>query len=277
MMAKTLLAVVLCLGCTAPRPVHVGTTQDAAGLVDTAADVGGTDATDVADESAPDVLADAHDAAADVPADATSSTCCTTNFDCPKGERCVGQFTDKGGVCKPIPAWGSCWDFNDCVPSQECQAWFVCPCNGGCKNPDLLGQCVGSTGGCCTTTGVCPGGEECFLLSGIGWSTCLAKPEPGRCWQPSDCPAGQTCEGAGFCPCNTFCDGASYQGPGVCTPPAPACTPILPAWVLETCDAANLVVWDGSQCVATCPGCCGCAPFCSKTFGSIGACLTACH
>ena len=151
----------------------------------------------------------------------------------------------------------------------------MCPCDADCDSKDQIGQCTGADAGCCTGAGVCAAGLQCMPLSGIGYSTCVAKPEPGRCWKTSECPSGQTCQGASFCPCNNDCDGG-YFGPGVCTSPPPACTALKPEWVLEVCNAADLVVWNGKQCVGTCVGCCGCEPFCDKTFASMAACKAAC-
>lgn len=199
--------------------------------------------------------------------------CCTTDFDCELGERCAGDGTP-GGVCKPVPVWGSCWDGNDCSPTQTCEGASVCPCDADCDVPDTVGACVGGDSGCCTGAEVCPAGYQCMPLSGIGWSTCVATPEPGRCWADTDCPANHTCEGAAFCPCNADCD-MDYEGTGVCTPPS-GCMPIQTPWVKEWCDAASLVIWDGAKCVETCPGCCECKPFCDKTFPNVEACQTAC-
>lgn len=200
--------------------------------------------------------------------------CCASDFDCAKGQRCVGKGAGPG-VCKPVPAWGGCWDGNDCAPTQKCQGGQVCGCDADCGAPDKLGQCTGPDNGCCSGSLVCPAGQQCLALSGIGWSTCVAKPAPGRCWKDADCAAGLNCHGAAFCPCSADCD-MGYQGPGVCVPPAPACAPIQLAWVQEICNAKGLVVWDGSACVATCPGCCGCEPFCDKTFETMAACQAAC-
>ncbi len=201
--------------------------------------------------------------------------CCTSDFGCAKGERCVGLGGGGVGVCKPVPAWGGCWDGNDCSPSQKCQGGQVCGCAMDCGVPDKLGQCAGSDSGCCSGALVCPAGQQCLPLSGIGWSTCVAKPAPGQCWKNADCPSGQSCHGAAFCPCNSDCD-MPYQGPGICVPPAPACAPIQLGWVKEICNAKGLVVWDGSKCVATCPGCCGCEPFCDKTFATMAECQASC-
>lgn len=203
--------------------------------------------------------------------------CCAKDQDCGVGERCVGNGSGNSGVCKPVPAWGGCWDGNDCTPTQKCVGGAVCPCDADCDGPDTVGGCQGDDSGCCTGAGNCPKGAQCQAFSGIGWSTCVALPEPGRCWKNTDCPVGHPCKGAAVCPCGNDCD-KGYAGPGVCTPPAGAgCTPIQPKWVAEICDAASLVVWTGSQCAATCPGCCGCEPFCDATFPSIAACQAACQ
>ena len=199
--------------------------------------------------------------------------CCTTDFDCGEGERCVGS--GDVGVCKPVPKWGQCWDGNDCSPSQTCEGGTICACDADCEKPDSLGTCTGGDQGCCTGAGVCPDGMGCAALSGIGWSTCVATPDPGRCWSDADCPAGNTCHGQAFCPCNMDCD-MDYEGPGVCTPPGDACTPIKAEWVLEWCDAASVVIWNGTSCQGTCPGCCECKPFCDKTFATMEACEAAC-
>lgn len=204
---------------------------------------------------------------------AASLDCCTTDWDCELGERCVGNGTGNG-ICKPVPAWGSCWDGNDCTPTQTCEGGSVCSCDADCDQEDTLGTCKGGDSGCCTGAQVCPAGFQCMPLSGIGWSTCVATPEPGRCWSNQDCPSGHTCEGAAFCPCSSDCD-MSYEGPGVCKPPT-GCTPLETAWVTEICDAKSLALWDGTKCVQTCPGCCGCEPFCDKTFESLDACQATC-
>lgn len=199
--------------------------------------------------------------------------CCTSDWDCEPGQRCVGDGAGTG-ICKAAPAWGSCWDGNDCAPTQTCEGAHVCPCDADCDQPDTLGTCSGPDSGCCTGAGACPAGAQCMPYSGVGWSTCVPVPETGRCYTADDCPAGHTCQGAGVCPCNMDCD-MGYEGPGVCVPPA-GCTPLKTSWVQEICDAASLVLWDGSQCVGTCPGCCGCEPFCDLTFPSMEACEAAC-
>ncbi len=251
---------------TAPDTTASDTTApDTTAADTTAADTTAADAT-AADTTVADTTA----------ADAAGGGCCMTSFDCPPGDRCVGNGGPGFGVCKATPAWGACWSGDDCSPTQTCSGGFVCPCDASCDQADALGTCQGGDDGCCTGAGVCPAGSQCMALSGIGWSTCVAKAEPGRCWHNSDCAAGDTCEGASFCPCSMDCDGG-YEGPGVCTPPAPACTAIKPAWVKEWCNAASLVIWDGSSCVGTCPGCCACEPFCDETFTTMASCKATCQ
>jgi len=58
---------------------------------------------------------------------------------------------------------------------------------------------------------------------------------------------------------------------------ASGCAAIEPSWVKETCDAASIVIFDGEKCIATCPGCCECGPFCDLAFNSVAACEAACQ
>jgi hypothetical protein len=134
---------------------------------------------------------------------------------------------------------------------------------------------------CCRGPGDCGPDEVCAQASGSGHSgfgVCANRPEDGRCWTSADCGLGQGCLGAGLCPCQADCD-MEYAGTGVCAPlagPGGACATVNPDWVAEVCDAASVVVFDGVSCVATCPGCCGCEPFCSLTFPTIGECEARC-
>lgn len=134
---------------------------------------------------------------------------------------------------------------------------------------------------CCRVTGDCGPDQVCAQTPGSGESgfgTCANRPEAGRCWTSADCGLGQGCLGAGLCPCQMDCD-MPYAGTGVCAPIAPlegACATLSPDWVTEVCDAASVVVFDGAACVGTCPGCCGCEPFCSLTFPSIDECRARC-
>ena len=137
--------------------------------------------------------------------------------------------------------------------------------------------------GCCATD------DDCLTLASpvalvcahAGWGepaqgVCKPVADEGGCWRDGDCPGGQICHGAAVCPCDVDCD-MRYEGPGRCLDAVSACTKIDPSWVLEWCDAASLVIWDGTQCVATCPGCCECGPFCDLVFQSLAECEAACH
>lgn len=106
------------------------------------------------------------------------------------------------------------------------------------------------------------------------WGVCKTVPPEGRCWGDAQCKDGQSCHAPNVCPCGAFC--AVEDQMGVCKPKGIACAPIQSEWVTEICDAANVVIWDGKQCVATCPGCCGCQPFCDLTFSSIESCEKSC-
>ncbi|MFT5434913.1 MAG: hypothetical protein ACI9OJ_005629 [Myxococcota bacterium] len=125
--------------------------------------------------------------------------------------------------------------------------------------------------GCCDANNPCTSGELC-LDSKPGPGICQASPKPGWCWEDAQCPGGQVCHGAEICPCGATC---KTHHPGVCVPTS-GCAPIEVSWVEETCNAANVVVFNGTECVETCFGCCGCGPFCDKTFSSIEECEGSC-
>ncbi len=133
--------------------------------------------------------------------------------------------------------------------------------------------------GCCRDGRDCQALLTCEPSDGLagtsGYGVCAAHPEAGRCWTDGECGLGQGCVGASLCPCGMDCLLAT-SGPGVCAPVGGACATLAPAWVTETCDAASVVVFDGTTCVSTCPGCCGCEPFCGLTFPSIAACQAVC-
>jgi|GEM_PF-3552596 len=137
--------------------------------------------------------------------------------------------------------------------------------------------------GCCLTDADCgllaaPVAQVCAEPAWGGDAvTGVCKPvaKEGWCWRDADCPAGKVCHGAAICPCNVDCD-MSYEGPGLCVQQDSTCTTLDPSWIGEWCDAANLVLWNGTECVETCPGCCACEPFCDLTFQSIAECQAAC-
>lgn len=153
---------------------------------------------------------------------------------------------------------------------------------------DLPGDPVGDLGprppGCCLDDDECgqmhPGtqmvcaGHDIQWGAAPGWGVCLATAADGRCWRDGDCDPGLVCRHAAICPCGVDCDMA--DGPGVCAPAGATCVPLEEEWIAETCNAASVIIFNGSECVGTCPGCCGCDPFCDLTFPSMDACESAC-
>ncbi len=137
--------------------------------------------------------------------------------------------------------------------------------------------------GCCYTDSDCPvdgSGEQACAGQALGWpegaGVCKGKPsDPGRCYGDVHCPAGSHCDGESVCGCMVDCD-MDYEGPGICVPDDGTCPAVDTDWVMEYCNAANLVVFDGKKCVATCPGCCECKPFCKYTFQSFEECEASC-
>lgn len=148
--------------------------------------------------------------------------------------------------------------------------------------PDIDSDLPMAPIGCCYTDDDCPpdvGGATVFCVgqntAPDGLGVCLGPPEAGWCYADGHCGPGQECHGSAVCGCNIDCD-PPYLGPGICVPEGPACAPIDTSWVKEICNAASVVVWDGEKCVATCPGCCGCEPFCELTFQSFDECQQQC-
>jgi len=136
-------------------------------------------------------------------------------------------------------------------------------------------------------SGCCWEDEDCLtdsrdpkVCAPVSWGpdpqfgVCKLAAEEGRCWRDQDCPFPQLCHGYQVCPCNADCDMEDL--PGICTVPEAACVPIKEHWVKEYCDAANVVIFDGEKCLATCFGCCWCEPFCQFAFESIDECEAAC-
>jgi len=150
--------------------------------------------------------------------------------------------------------------------------------------PDVQPDLPSLPDGCCYVDADCPldeSGEPAACVGqALGWpdgaGVCRDKPaDTGRCFGDQHCPKGSHCEGEAVCGCNTDCD-MDYEGPGICVPDDGSCPAINPDWVLETCNAASLVIFDGAMCVSTCPGCCGCKPFCQHTFQSYAECEASC-
>lgn len=238
----------------------------------------GSDGTGTGDGGTADALADAGDAAggADVAADAADAMPDTTGGDAGAADAVLPDAgaPDAAGDAAgdavidvgPGPDGGADVGPNDTADTSDA------PGPG-----DALDAADGGPplpAGCCDAGGSCPAGQMCIDPALGGTPTCVPTPEPGRCWVDADCEAGQTCHGAAKCPCDVDCDMA-YEGPGVCAPAA-GCASIQVSWVQEICDAKSIAVWNGASCIATCPGCCGCEPFCELTFDSLAECEAAC-
>jgi hypothetical protein len=232
--------------------------------------------TDVTDTGLPD--------GAQTPDTPVTEVCCLDTADCAESETCLNAH------CLPILELPACWSHADCdcgwaecdvEPSSWCEGAEVLP---NCANNNATpksGSCVPYPppilGGCCAEDGDCTIGEICAKVpwADIAVGVCAPAAEPGRCWADADCADGQACQGAAACPCNADCD-MDYEGPGVCVVPGEACQSIDASWVQEWCGAANLVIFDGSTCTQTCPGCCECKPFCELTFATMETCQAAC-
>ncbi|MBM4396444.1 MAG: hypothetical protein FJ087_12245 [Deltaproteobacteria bacterium] len=133
--------------------------------------------------------------------------------------------------------------------------------------------------GCCVENQDCPNGQTCAhghagSLPGLGVCVALVM-DAGRCWDDENCGPGWECHGAGYCGCMVDCD-LAWEGPGICVPQGAECAVVNPAFVEEVCGAASVVVFDGTKCVRTCPGCCGCEGFCDLTFDTVEACEAKC-
>jgi hypothetical protein len=118
-------------------------------------------------------------------------------------------------------------------------------------------------------------GKRCHGAGPGNPGVCVEKPVAGRCWIDADCGPQQKCKGAAWCPCDALCEEGWY-GPGACVPEGTTCVAVQPSQIEETCDAANLVVFDGVNCVETCLGCCGCGPWCQFTFPDLSDCAATC-
>lgn len=129
--------------------------------------------------------------------------------------------------------------------------------------------------GCCASGDDCPG-QVCVNMRPENlFGVCGPAPSAGRCWTDGDCGEGESCHGAALCPCGAVCD-IGYVGTGFCATTGATCTAVNPDGIAETCDAKSLWVFDGADCVATCPGCCGCEPWCDFTWDDQASCEAAC-
>jgi hypothetical protein len=198
--------------------------------------------------------------------------CCQTDVDCGEGDWTCVPGTE-AGVCKPPvgPGTDHCWWNGDCGPTEACFGAAVCPCNADCDMADQTGTCKAA--GCCLSDADC-GVKRCVGGSEGVKGVCVEAPGAGRCWSTDDCNLGEACHGAAACPCGEECWG--FVGPGVCQPEGVTCVAVPEAEIEEVCDAASIVIFDGTKCVATCMGCCGCGPWCDFTFQGFADCAAAC-
>ncbi len=214
--------------------------------------------------------------------------CCFSASECQPGLECLDPLTTLpitfkvawSGTCGQAPEAGQCWEEADCDDAEVCSGAYVPWCwDVEFKGNPVPGTCFGvDPGGCCSQDLDCGPGKVC-VSAGFGAAApgmCFDEASAGWCWEDADCGASQACHGAAACPCGWDCDMA-YEGPGVCVDqPTTGCVPVDETWVLEICNAASVVIFDGEKCLHTCPGCCGCEPFCDLTFESIEACEGSC-
>jgi hypothetical protein len=226
-----------------------------------------------------------------------TTLCCADSGECPAGYRCEESI----GACLPQPFEGQCWHDLDCLSPATCVGSYLCECAGPdnyscgdclaeCDGPDTMGMCMDAIGmGCCMVAADCDwldGDYKCVghdLGYVPGWGVCMEAPswtapeapEDKWCWDSFECVNGEYCHGAGICGCGIDCD-MDYEGPGICVASGQQCVAVESDWVLEYCDFANLIVFDGEKCVETLPGYCWCGPFCDFTYGSIADCEETC-
>jgi len=141
----------------------------------------------------------------------------------------------------PKPPSGCCWEDDDCL-TDSMEVKVCAPVSFG---PELQ------------------------------FGVCKLAAEAGRCWRDADCPFPRVCHGNQVCSCLADCDMDDL--PGVCAMPGATCATVKEHWVKEYCDAANVVIFDGEKCIATCFGCCWCEPFCEFAFNTIEECEAACE
>ena len=159
--------------------------------------------------------------------DAASPVRCATLHDCPAGTYCdKPSCSSASGTCEFFPP--------DC-PGQEQPS---CGCDGVTYFSDCLRRASGiasSTTGPCwmgtalecdgSSTGTCPQGAVCGLLTGMGPGACPPAPE-GTCWVlPAQCPAPgpggilwDACQPGPRCldTCTALRAGGAYRGSQRC-------------------------------------------------------------
>jgi len=224
---------------------------------------------------------------------------CTCPEDCLTGNGDLGDPCCADDDCIPPPCGPCC--VMECV-DFECVHGEVppeCCGNGECEKGETAVSCPEDCmalvdAGCCLTDADCnpdadADGDYEKLCVGYGlgavddWGVCTIDPYavgpqvlgPYWCWDDSDCLPEEYCHGTAICGCLLNCD-MVYEGPGFCAPKETECVPVQEFWVQEYCDAASLVIFDGEQCLQTCPGCCWCGPFCDFTFDTIEECEASC-
>lgn len=186
----------------------------AEGVSDPAPDLAPDPTLDPAPDPEPETAPDpGPDLAPDVP---PPPDCCTYDWQCGTGWRCVPVPGEFQGACLPAQPAGMCWTGSDCGPGKVCVGAIPCPCdwNGEGDGCDIPGTCVEDTGACCDTDFDCPAAFVC----GPG-ALCVPEAAPGRCWFEWDCYGTQTCEGVSLnCGCGDLCNDDGADLPGTCTP-----------------------------------------------------------
>lgn len=309
-MKKVIALVVLVLACACSNADDRSPVDEDVKVQDLVPDAG----EDAAPDGAPDAGSEVLDVTPDVPVpDDTEPAgevdiapdvfipfpegCCETDADCGQGEFCDGNIE----ACMPVPGEGQCWYDAHCTDGAVCVGEHICPCWGedvhsckicrvGCEGPDKMGTCMNlEFSNCCQSDADCwsdddsDGYDKSCVNPGWGeyWELGVCVYETsyfgaGRCWGDGDCQAGEYCHGMSLCPCLLDCD-MDYEGPGVCLPEGDQqCKPVQEHWIQEWCNAASLVFFDGEKCVASCPGCCECTPFCEYTYNTMEECEAAC-
>ena len=239
-----------------------------------------------------------------VPSDMDCTPDCSTDVDCPPGERCVGgyctnlcdpseaapcpagyycHFTQCGqGVCEPAPDGPGLLGLGErCSSDLDCQTLWCQPALGGsfCTLPCdyLLG---GST---------CPSPTACQPLErgACGVCSCSAGKLGDPCTGNSQCQAGQCviADGAGICTFDCAAGGTACSAGFTCRPPvdgAPeACLPALlamgrPCSMNEECaDGLCLPAGVTNVCTRACAatGCSCPIGFACRTFEGFSACV----
>lgn len=151
--------------------------------------------------------------------------CCFVDEDCDLGTDmayvCAETHNGDPGACLPLPGAGECWTSGDCAQGEACTGASYCPCGAACGRLQKPGTCVAETGpklchgGCVEPDTTCVGD---LGFAGGGQETalgqCMPTPDPGLCWEGTDCSEGQVCVNAVYCAAATTC--LADEHPGVC-------------------------------------------------------------